>query len=356
MSATIPPSPLSPSVGARRKGAKTLPRLPLSAFTPPNSGASDKFPLPPSPSTLQPEQIIDAYIVTSDGDLCQWKEESSRTFGGKTKGAVLSLRGNKTSEVETVVQGIRTGSSEVPVLAILAPILDDDSEGDFTPPSYLFSGSSLRPHIAASIKFTKNDKRTRDALLWALQEGLTVNLDVKCDLRECEGGWEVLEEMLERVTKPQENTHELKAIKAKIVLSNILPPPDDLSLPIVKLLTHSSYRDYQFHTAALSLFSNIYINFIPPSWGAQIPSLSEESEKERNEWKRRIKMYIGPALEAFGFQRIIFGSSPSLASNAVSNAADWCELTRESFAELGVEQECIDAVFFGNANLLYGSS
>lgn len=65
---------------------------------------------------------------------------------------------------------------------------------------------------------------------------------------------------------------------------------------------------------------------------------------------------VGPALEAFGFQRIIFGSSPSLASNAVSNAADWCELTRESFAELGVEQECIDAVFFGNANLLYGSS
>ncbi|KAK7685344.1 hypothetical protein QCA50_011708 [Cerrena zonata] len=66
-------------------------------------------------------------------------------------------------------------------------------------------------------------------------------------------------------------------------------------------------------------------------------------------------MYIGPALEAFGFQRIIYGSSPSPLSHASSNAGDWYELARESFAELGVEQEGIDAVFFANAQRAFSS-
>lgn len=67
---------------------------------------------------------------------------------------------------------------------------------------------------------------------------------------------------------------------------------------------------------------------------------------------------VGPALEAFGFQRIIYGSSPSPLSHASSHAGDWYELARESFAELGVEQEGIDAVFFGNAQRAFsrGSS
>ena len=57
---------MSPSVGARRKGAKVLPKLPLSAFTPPNTGTSDSFPGPPSPSTLRPAEIVDVYAA---GDL-----------------------------------------------------------------------------------------------------------------------------------------------------------------------------------------------------------------------------------------------------------------------------------------------
>ena len=64
---------------------------------------------------------------------------------------------------------------------------------------------------------------------------------------------------------------------------------------------------------------------------------------------------VGPALEAFGYERILFGSSPSPSSSAASIAGDWYELARESFAELGTEQEDIDAVFFGNASRVYGS-
>lgn len=63
---------------------------------------------------------------------------------------------------------------------------------------------------------------------------------------------------------------------------------------------------------------------------------------------------MGPAVEAFGFQRIIFGSAPSSSSSSSSNAADWYEIARESFAELGVEQVDVDNVFGGNAVRVYG--
>ena len=68
---------------------------------------------------------------------------------------------------------------------------------------------------------------------------------------------------------------------------------------------------------------------------------------------------VGPAVEAFGFQRILFGSSaaaPLTGNSPASNAGDWYEIARESFAELGVEQDAIDAVFAENAKLVYGAS
>lgn len=63
-------------------------------------------------------------------------------------------------------------------------------------------------------------------------------------------------------------------------------------------------------------------------------------------------MYLGPALEAFGFERILFGSSGGQGAGA----SDWYEIARESFAELGVEQDAINAVFGGNAKEVYGSA
>ena len=65
---------------------------------------------------------------------------------------------------------------------------------------------------------------------------------------------------------------------------------------------------------------------------------------------------VGPALEAFGFERILFGSAPSPSSRAPSSAGDWYEIARESFAELGVEQGSVDAVFGGNAQRIYASA
>lgn len=89
--ATIPPTPPSPGVGSRRKGIK--PSLPLSAFSPPNSGTGERFPLPPSPSTVHPAVVVDAHVVVSDADptLASWKKEAGQALGGRVGGVVLSM-------------------------------------------------------------------------------------------------------------------------------------------------------------------------------------------------------------------------------------------------------------------------
>ncbi|KAI0360863.1 hypothetical protein OH77DRAFT_1418895 [Trametes cingulata] len=366
--ATLPPTPKSPGVGARRKGPKQLPKLPLSAFTPPNTGTSEQFPLAPSPSSLQPEEIVDAHVIAPKGDLSSWKSQVGQNLGGRIRGVVLSLHGAEPADVEKVVQEIQSSSStsSTPVLAVAVPFVLEDGAPS-SPPSYL-SASSSKPTIVLSTTFKESSPAAIEALTWALTQGFTVNIDVQSDLQQ-DKGWDSLEEVLTKATASPE-------AKGKIILSNILPPPDSLALPIVKLLTHPLYRSYQAHTASLSLFANLFVNFLPPAWGAPTPPTpppfanegsSEEAKekaarlesKEAREWKRRIKMYIGPAVEAFGFQRILFGSSPAApvtASTPASNAGDWFELARESFAELGVEQDAIDAVFADNARQVYGSS
>jgi hypothetical protein len=88
MSNILPPLP-SPGVGARRKGPKTLPRL---QFSPggPNSAASDKFPLAPSPSTVYPREIVDGRAVVGE-DLQKWLTESGTELGEKLSGVVVSV-------------------------------------------------------------------------------------------------------------------------------------------------------------------------------------------------------------------------------------------------------------------------
>ena len=83
--ANLPNPPMSPGVGARRKGPKSLPTLPLSAFSGPNTGISDSFPLPPSPSTVHPDRVVDASVR---GSILDWKEQTS---GGALKDRVRAV-------------------------------------------------------------------------------------------------------------------------------------------------------------------------------------------------------------------------------------------------------------------------
>jgi len=206
--------------------------------------------------------------------------------------------------------------------------------------------------ISLSVVYSKHTPEVVEALTWALGNGHVVDVDVQFSTDD--KSYDSLEESLSTASKDADP-------KSAVVISNVLPPVDDLSLPLVKLLTHSTYRAYQAHTASLSLIPNTYIKFLPPNWQeptpptpAPIGGVKPEDSSEKKEWKRRIKMYVGPALEAFGDQRIIFGTSPSPESYAKSAVGDWYELVKELLAELGIEQEGVDAIFGGNAKKVYG--
>ncbi|EDR09065.1 uncharacterized protein LACBIDRAFT_296283 [Laccaria bicolor S238N-H82] len=333
-----------PSQPHRRRGPKSLPKLPLSAFSPPNSGTAETF-LPPPGSDVQPEAVIDANVV-SKGDLqltlAQWRKEAGQPLIARTRGIVLSLTAAELEKVSKELDGDR-------ITSVIVPFDLENPEPNL---ATVLTLTSLPTSLSTAYKGASD--AAVEGLRWALKRDRPVDIDIQAILSDA-----VLEGFEDTLTK---SLAELPKIPP-IVLSNILPPPHDLDLPIVKLMNHPEYLAFQSQIAALSLFPNVYIKFLPPSWDAPTPqtpypgSPVEEAEvRILKEWKRRIKMYLSPVMEAFGYQRIIFGSSPSSSSRGPSNAGDWYEIARESLTELVVEKEFIDAVFCDNAQRVYGAS
>jgi len=328
---------MSPGVGARRKGPRSLPTLPLSAFSPPNTGLSDSFPLPQSPSTVHPDRVVDSSVR---GSILEWKEQINGPLASRVSAVVV-----KTSENE--LEGLESQASQAGVTVLAASI-----------PFSLESGTIPSiPSTKHHITFTASFQDTSDAAVTALRAALSAGHTIEIDVQGTgDATWEGLEDLLTKATAGG-------VTSGLIILSNTLPPPHDLELPIVKLLSHPTYQSYQSYVATLSLVPRVYLSYVPPTWNAPTPPTPLPSEgaaatasKEKKEWKRRIKMYLGPAVEAFGYERILFGSAPSLTSHASSNAGDWYEIAREAFAELGVDQDSVDAVFGGNAERIYVAS
>lgn len=336
--AAQPPTPSS--AGIRRH--KAPPALPLSAFTPPSTGTADRFPFPPSPTSVSAESIVDANVVVSSADLSKWNSEATSELKDKISGIVLLV---KADDAQQLVEQLEPRISQIPILSVSVPFKIENGSPVGIP-------SSLKVPISLSIVYSRQNPDAVEALTWALSNGHIVDVDVQFTADD--KSYDLLEESLTSASKDANP-------ESVIVISNVLPPVDDLSLPLVKLLTHPTYRAYQGHTASLSLIPNTYIKFLPPNWReptpptpAPIGGVKQEDSSEKKEWKRRIKMYVGPALEAFGDQRIIFGSSPSPESYAKSAVGDWYELVKESLAELGIEQEGVDGIFGGNARKVYG--
>ncbi|KAG1737617.1 hypothetical protein EDB19DRAFT_1636796 [Suillus lakei] len=335
----------SPGLASGRRRPKNLPSLPPSAFSPPSTGTSDMFPLPPTPSALFPAEVIDAHL----------RSEALR----------LDLAGTEVADVVLLLNDLeRTvlpSTQNVRVLAVVAPFelggpipsgYSDHSESSGIP-------QSLYTSYAASHEAPEARSQAIETLKWAFSNSRLIDIDVQCDVMSNVAKYEAFEDLPhESHNRPswrQEGPHMSGTDQ---ILANILPPPHDLNLPIVKLLADPSYRNYQAHSAALSLFPNLYVKFTPPMWNQTVPGPGDPTSEmdQHREWKRKIKMFIGPVLEAFGYERIIFGTSPSFAVPSLPNHADWYALVRESFAELAVEQDAIDAIFSLNARRVYGPS
>ncbi|KAJ3486756.1 hypothetical protein NLJ89_g11784 [Agrocybe chaxingu] len=335
-----------PPTSTRRKGPKDLPKLPLSVFTPPNTGTQESFQLPPSPSALHPAQVIDANVVSKDVHYAQWKKDSSPALTEKIKGVVLAL---PAEELENAIKDLKSSSEPSHVLSFIIPFNLENPD----PSVEALLASSTIPTSLSTI-FTKNSPEAVQGLRWALQRGHAVDIDIQATLSD--SLLEGFEDMIAKATSDLE-------VVPSVVLSNILPPPHDLDLPIVKLMNHPTYLAFQSQVAALSLIPQVHVKFLPPAWDAPTPQtpfpgspVEATDTQQLKEWKRRIKMYLAPVMEAFGYERIIFGSSPSSSSRSLSKVGDWYEIARESLAEVGVEQNYVDAVFYGNAARLYGKS
>ncbi|KAG2146476.1 uncharacterized protein EDB93DRAFT_1086261 [Suillus bovinus] len=334
-----------PSAGlaSGRRRPKNLPSLPLSAFSPPSTGTSDMFPLPPTPSAVFPGEVVDAHLRSE-----ALESASLDLVGTEVAGAVLLLNDPSIPEglQSSLTQNVRVLSVAVPFdLSAIPPDHPDLSESSGIP-------QSLYTSYTASHEAPEARSQAIETLKWAFSNSHLVDIDVQSDIMSNVAKYEVFEDLLMKATAELPGDR-----KVNLVLSNILPPPHDLSLPIVKLLSDPSYRNYQGHSASLSLFPNLYVKFTPPMWNQTIPGPADPASEtdQHREWKRRIKMFIGPVVEAFGYERIIFGTSPSFAAPSLLNPADWYALVRESFAELAVEQDAIDAIFSLNAKRIYGS-
>jgi len=340
---------------AHRKGLR--PTLPLSAFSPPNTGTSDRFPLSTSPSSLHPVRVVDTHVLTSPD---QWKIEAGNDLLSRTDALILSVK-----DPRDIPE-----SAPAEILSVIVPLGLED--GVPSPEPAFVSSPPKNVRISISTVFTTSNSKQVDGIKWALSKGLIVHIDVQSDLINGDQGWEALEDLITNCATAE--------AKGAIVIANTMPPPQTLQIPLVKLLSHPSYVAYQSRIAAISLSPSTYIQLLPPDWSDPTPStpapvgaiLSPAAQtpvtasdggqtpladsKEKREWKRRIKMYIGPVIEAFGFERILYGSSPVASATAPSKVADWYELARESFAELGIEQAGVDAVFGANAYRVYGKS
>jgi hypothetical protein len=301
------------------------------------------FPLPPTPSTLFPGEVIDAHLRSE-----ALESAALDLAGTEVAGAVLLL--NNLS----VPEGLQSSLTQnVRVLSVAAPFELSAVPSDYSDHSEL-SGipQSLYTSYTVSHEAPEAKSQAIETLKWAFSNSRLVDIDVQSDIMSNAAKYEGFEDLLMKSTTDLPGDR-----KVYIVLSNVLPPPHDLSLPIVKLLADPSYRNYQAHSASLSLFPNLYVKFTPPMWNQTVPGPGDPTSEmdQHREWKRKIKMFIGPVLEAFGYERIIFGTSPSLASPSLVNPADWYALVRESFAELAVEQDAIDSIFSLNARRVYGS-
>ncbi|CAK9784317.1 hypothetical protein CC85DRAFT_284854 [Cutaneotrichosporon oleaginosum] len=194
-----------------------------------------------------------------------------------------------------------------------------------------------------------------------LQDATTspaMDLVVPCIAPLTEAGWERVDEAVNKIDGGREKV-EMEVAEGtpsrKILVSGLLPPP--LTKRSSPLLHSDEYEMHCGHLSQLSLHSDVVLKALPPIVDTRVaPAAWWE---DAHELERVVKMYIGPAIEAFGTHRIVFGSQPALPPTdpaiivPVSGAA-WYALLRKCVSELGEESEAMTAIMGKNAEEVYG--
>ncbi|BEJ03781.1 hypothetical protein CcaverHIS641_0109560 [Cutaneotrichosporon cavernicola] len=283
---------------------KKPPPLPRSLFTGGGPLSPSALQQPPSPSTVHPASIVDAH---NHGIPLEHFPE-------------LQNMPPVTGSVTVAVGVERSGSGKH--ISVPACVIDDDPD--------------LQTVTTAS----------------------AIDLVVPCTGPLGESGWEAVDEAVNQLDGGRQKVEEEVAAgtpSRKILVSGLLPPP--LTKRSSPLLHSAEYETHCGHLSQLSLHSDVVLKVLPPIVDTHVAGSSPWWE-DVHELERVVKMYLGPALEAFGTHRIVFGSQPALAPSdpatvvPVSGAA-WYVLLRKCIAELGEESEAMTAIMAKNAEELY---
>ena len=138
---SVPPTPLTPSTRKHR----VPPALPLSVFTPPTTGTADRFPFPPSPTSVTAQTVVDASVVVSSADLGQWNSEATAELRGKVSGVILVV---KEGDVHQLVEKCVSDQSPSRRLELISPQGLNQRYPTF--PSYLYRSPSALKMVPRS--------------------------------------------------------------------------------------------------------------------------------------------------------------------------------------------------------------
>jgi len=331
----------------RRKG-KDIPRLPLSAFT--NAGASDTFPIPPTPSLITPTGIVDAHLHIADDQASGYSADISHLNRAQKRAVVLSSNGHAPETILASLPSI----VDAPVLSVLLPFaLDSTTTPEYQSPlaalTAVYDGATpVVPDAEDDTKVKAQVETPVNNLRWALQHARVVDLDIQGSIAAADTSfYDSLDNLLTKSIKSDTDTK-----RTPIVLTNVLPPPLDSVLPVVMMVNHPAYTTYRQRVSLLSLFDCVSVKLLPPPW-LLTKSPTDNPDKEL---KNILKLLISPVLEAFGFERIIFGSSPAFGAGSPALAETWYNIVLESFRDLAVSQDEMDKIFIENAERVYGST
>ena len=180
---SVPPTPLSPNT----RKHKVPPALPLSVFTPPATGTADRFPFPPSPTSVTAESIVDANVVVTSTGLTQWISEATAELKNKISGVVLLVKADDAQQLveRCVSDQFFSTLSETDLAPRLEPKIADIPILSVSVPFSIENGSPVaipspsKVPISLSVVYSRQTPEVVDALTWALSNGHIVDVDVQ---------------------------------------------------------------------------------------------------------------------------------------------------------------------------------